>query len=109
MRFSRLKERLNDLQLNSHSTVNITQRKEFVKMVDAVASYGIHEYAPVTAFCSCCGAELAGDQDIYEIDAAQDIYYCEDCFRQYCIDNLDLDKMAKMLHVRIREASYLYE
>ena len=69
-------------------------------MVDAVASYGIHEYAPVTAFCSCCGAELAGDMDIY---------YCEDCFRQYCIDNLDLDKMAKMLHVRIREASYLYE
>lgn len=35
MRFSRLKERLNDLQLNSHSTVNITQRKEFVKMRDA--------------------------------------------------------------------------
>lgn len=70
-------------------------------------SIPIPEYPPIRVHCDCCGAELEGDRDIFE--ERPDRWICEDCFLEYCKDNIDIYQMAKWLHVPRQRASYLYE
>ena len=74
-------------------------------MVDAVASYGINEYATPKYNCECCGTGLVDDDVIFEIDNGK--WVCEECFRDYCIDNLDIYEMAKLWRIRKEKAYYL--
>ena len=61
------------------------------------------EYKPVTHYCDYCGCEIDDEQDVYEVDP-NGIWVCEECFKDYCIDNLDIDEMAKLWKIRKEKA-----
>ena len=77
-------------------------------MRDAVASYGIHEYPPITCNCDVCGRECSSDEILFEIDP-NGKWACEDCFEEYCKDNLDIYEMARLWHIRKEKGYYLGE
>ena len=63
------------------------------------------EYPPASGYCDGCGREIDYDEDIFEID--RDKFYCEECFEQYCHDNLDIYELAKLWHCHVRKGEYL--
>ena len=60
------------------------------------------EYKPISHWCDCCGAEIEDEDDVFQADNGQ--WYCEECFRDYCIDNLDIYDMAKMWNIPVAKA-----
>lgn len=68
---------------------------------DAVDSYGINEYPPITHWCSFCGGELEDEAEVYETEFG---VMCEDCFYNFCKINLDLHEMAELWNIPVRKA-----
>ena len=62
----------------------------------------MNEYKPVSHWCDCCGAEIDDTQEVFVVDNGK--VYCEECFKDYIIDNLDVYEIAELWNIPVRMA-----
>lgn len=62
----------------------------------------MEEYKPITHHCDCCGGEVEDEEVLFEADNGK--LYCEECFRDFIIDNLDIYEIAELWSIPARRA-----
>lgn len=60
------------------------------------------EYKPIIHYCDVCGCEIDDEEEVFGADNGK--WYCEECFRDYCINNINIYDVAKMWAIPVRKA-----